>query len=243
MELGPAIFEKKYKTTQIHPEGEKLFREIFKPKNWDFEMFKEALIVSGKLNAYPFNTPDSIHLGALRKSIDVIKEKTLKTGNEYSKGFFVDLTENKLIGGKTVEGDDRSCQVNWDKPENDHKLRHSILLHSHPTVYAGVHLSPRDYITFLDDPELVSMMMTCSGTELMALKTSQTPNNFNQKSLEKSINALSDEFLGKNATIQDVVRYQKAVCLENALSLYIATQSNRDLAVKVDLFDDEKIYN
>ncbi|HBI17181.1 MAG TPA: hypothetical protein DDY52_03470 [Candidatus Moranbacteria bacterium] len=243
MEFGPAIFEKKYKTPAINPKDEEIFREILKPKNWDFKMFKSALIVSGKLNAYPFNTPDSIHLGALRRSIDVIKEKTLKTGNEYSKGFFVDLTENKLIGGKTTEGDDHSCYANWDKPENDHELKHSILLHSHPTVYAGVHLSPRDYITFLNDPELVSMMMTCSGTELMALKTFQTPNNFNQNSLEKSINALLAEFLGKNPKIPDIIRYQKAVCLENALSLYIATSSNKDLAKKVDLFDDEKIYS
>lgn len=243
MNFGPNIFEKKYHETTIDPKSEMLFRDIFKPKNWDFEMFKEALIFAGKLKIYPFSTPDSIHLGALRKSIDAIKEKTSKTGNEYSKGFFVDLTENKLIGGKTEEGNSHSCIVNWDKPKNDHELRRSILLHSHPTVYAGIHLSPRDYITLLNDPELISMMMTCGDTELMAVKTSQTPNNFNQKSLEKSVNDLSDEFIGSNLKMQDIIRYQKAVCLENALSLYIATSSNKDLATKVDLFDDKKIYS
>lgn len=243
MEFGPNIFEKKYKPVQIHPENEKEFRDILRPKNWDFEMFKQALIISGKLNAYPFITPESIHLGALRKSIDAIKEKTYKTGNEYSKGFFVDITENKLIGGRTTEGNSHSCTVNWDKPKNDHKLKRSILLHSHPYDFSGIHLSPTDYITFLNDPELISMMMTCGDTELMAIKTSQTPNNFNQEKLRKSINNLSDEFLGKKPNMQDIIRYQKAVCLENALSLYIATSSNKDLAKKVDLFDDEKIYS
>ena len=243
MEFGPAMFEKKYKTPTINPNDEEIFREILKPKNWDFGMFKNALIAASKIETYPFTTPDSIHLGALRKFIDDIKKRTLETGNEHGKGFFVDLKDNKLISGKTTQGDENSCQINWEKPDNDHKLKKVISLHSHPMDSLSIHLSPDDYTYFLGNSELISMIMTCADTELLVLKSSRTPANFDQEKLKKSIGNLSEEFLGRNPKMEDIIRYQKAVCLENALSLYIATSSNKDLAKKVDLFDDEKIYS
>lgn len=236
--MGINRINDRYCEFQVSSNDEKNFRDMLKPRNWDFDRFKKVLISSSKIKTYPYETPESIHLGALRKSIDDIKKRTSETGKEHGRGFFVDLVENKLIGGKITQGDSHSCYINWDKPNTPNRLKRVISLHSHPQSFSGIHLSPEDYISFLNDPELISMIMTCGNTELITLKSSQTPNNYNSKDLERLMADNSREFLSSGIKINNLIEFQKAICLENALSLYIATETNRDLSTKVNLFDN-----
>jgi len=232
----------RYSERKLHKDDEQIFREMLKPRHWDFGKFKEVLVTSSILETYPYNTPESIHFGKLRKFVDDLKKKTSETNKEHARGCFVNLKEKKLTFGKTTRGDEHSGRINWDTPESSaSNYKRTMSFHTHPTIYSGLHLSPTDYVTFLNDPEQVCMLINCADTELLVLKSSRTPDAFNLQALQKEVESNTKEFLPQDSKLQDIIRFNKAVCIDNALSLYMATSKNRDLAEKVDLFDDPEM--
>jgi len=225
-----------YHKRAVGTDNEKIFRDILTPKNWDFQRFKKVLFIASLLETYPYFTPESIHFGALRKIIDSIKKPTIEDGNERHRGCFINIKKEELLAGKISLGNNESCIPNWDKPRDDGLYKRAIDIHSHPNSWHGVHFSGQDYLGFLSDKELISQIVSCGNVELMALKSASTPDNQDGKTLERKIDGLEKEFLGRNLSMDDLIKFQKMLCIENGLSLYIASEANRDLAEKVNLF-------
>lgn len=214
-------------------------QELAKQKHWDREEFKQVLIESGVARKYPENTAQTIDIGAFRDFLDDINKKSKITNNEHGRGCFADTTSKKLIFGKVTEGNHESCNINWDKPVLCiNNLRRSLSCHSHPKA-SNVSFSVQDYKHLLLDNELLAEIMTCGEVELIIMKTSVTPSICRKEALDKKLDVIFREFLSGTFTQQEIVRFNKAVCIENGLSLFMVGSLDRNIASKIDLFNED----
>lgn len=213
------------------------FRKMLMPKDWDFELFEKAMVFSALLNIYPYSTPETIDLKMLKSFIDKMKKRTSETGNEHARSCFANIAEKKLIFGKTTMGDKHSCSINWDTPPGSSSLffKRIMSIHTHPSDISGIHFSDEDCTTFLCNSENIATMVICADTELLTIKTFQTPKLFILKDLKSKINETRKKFLSGFPRLADIINFTKAICADNNLSLYVIKSNNGHLAEKVYL--------
>lgn len=114
--------------------------------------------------------------------------------------------------------------------------------HTHPTntfAETAHGMSGEDYTELLSDPsEQFALMAWGEGDfRMVVLKTSVTPNKMSQEDVKTRIKKLEDEFLhGKSGiSMKDVVDFNKMMCLEFGLTMYLADAKSRDLYDRVDV--------
>lgn len=226
----------RYMNVKEREKEKEIFMKLLSPKSWNFTLFEKVLVYSSLLDYYPFTTPETIHLSELRTFTDRLKEKTKKTKKEHARSCLADLINKKIIFGKTTRGDCSCCLINWDLPPGSHPLymKRIMFMHTHPPDSYGIHLSTEDYITFLYNSDNIAMMMVCENTELLTLKTFQTPKRFDLENLNRNIGEIEKKYLSGFSKLIDLINFTKAVCAYNYLSLYIIKSGNGDLAEKIN---------
>jgi len=233
--------------SRVHPEDAKRLEQLTQPKSWDFQQFRKILIAIGMVGggaAIPApNRPDTIHLQGFRQYIDNLLTRTKTNGREHAQVVFVDAGRQSLImSGKITIGSSIETRLDTTKEPGREKYQRRIgSLHTHPVngISITTHgLSGQDYRTFLGDPEQQMMIVACGeSTLMMVLKTSTTPNNLSRNAIDKRIKSCEQDYLessGKHP-LQKVVDFNKGVCMELGLTMYLANQRNRDLFTRVEV--------
>jgi hypothetical protein len=231
----------------IHPEDAKKIDDLTTPRNWDYEQFKIVLVALGTVGggqAIPAkNRPNSIHLQNWRKHINDLVSRTRKNGREHARVVFVDKERHTLVfSGKITVGTATRTRLDMTSAPGRELYQAPIAsIHSHPLdkrTLAAHGFSGQDYRTFLGDPRQQAMLITYGEKNvMMILKTSVTPNNMSEASINRRIANCEEEFLtsSKSHPLEKIVAFNKTVCMETGLTLYVADENSRDLFNRVSV--------
>ncbi|MBX9765089.1 hypothetical protein K2X83_00405 [Patescibacteria group bacterium] len=227
---------------RVSPNDRKVLDEISAPRHWDSEIFSKVLVALAKVgrgaSISGSKRPESIHLQGLRPFVDKLIAETAKTGKEHARVFFADVDKGTLVGGKTTRGNSDSVHLNFDTQPGRDKFQKPVLtVHVHPDSIASHGFSAQDYAVFLSDLRQQAMMIAYSPTSrLMILKTSVTPNSSRDSVLAR-IKGTEADFIQKFKTdpLASVVEFNKTVCIELGLVLYLASEKSNDTFERVPL--------
>ena len=229
----------------IAPEVSVLLDEITKPPHdWSFQKFKNSLVamavVSTEERHYlpARNRPESIDIKPLRKYIDEIRRLTNESGREFGRVFFVDTENQQFIAGKKSEGTERQVLMDWSKPGDNQNLRRLFSVHGHPSgPRALAHgMSGADYSNFITNRSEMFKVIVWDDYTMLALKTSVTPNGLLPKRVDEKIEELNKEVFGDwQNPVSKIVDFNRLVCLEFGMMLYLADKSNKDVVKRVNV--------
>ncbi len=227
----------------INPKDRGVLERMTAPSNWDSSKFTEVMVALAKVgrgNAVPAgNAPKTLHLQAIRPLIDTLVSRTRETNREHARVFFADIEKAILVGGKTTIGSESSAHLDFTKQTGREKLQKAVLtVHTHPDDLTSHGLSGTDYRTFMSDPEQQAMMIAYgSASRLMVLKTSVTPNNTWSKDSDVRLRGIEAEFMPtiKKNPLLGMVAFNKTVCLELGLTMYLANETSNDLFERVNV--------
>jgi hypothetical protein len=231
---------------KTHPEISKILDELTLPRNWDFDRFKRvflALGIIGNGQALPApNRPDSVHFQGFRRYVDGLIQRTRQNGEEHAQPVFVDLDYRGFVMGKVTHGKENEVRLDIDKQPGRERFQRLIgSVHTHPSGVSPdtAHgLSGQDYRTLLSDPSQQLMMITWGNEyRMLILKTSVTPNNLKPAQVDAKVKACEDEFLRDSTKLQiiRVVEFNKTICAEFGLTMYLADINSRDLFNRVNV--------
>ncbi len=214
-------------------------------KDWNYERFKLVMIslaIAGKGVHIPArNRPDSIRLSGFGEYTDRLVSLTQQRGIEYSQVVLVDTKNRTLVSGKIVDGNENSVELDYtQQPGREDVQRVVGTFHTHPYSMYANGLSDTDYVTFLSNKDHQFMMIAYgSNNRIFVMKTSVTPNNLSQKSIERRIkDAMADYFeLSEKHPYLQVVDFNKSVCSELGLTMYLANNENSDLFTRVNVVE------
>jgi|GEM_PF-5066658 hypothetical protein len=244
-----------YLRSIIHPQDKKTLDILTRDKHWDSAQLRNVLVSLAKLptgNAIPAeNAPESIHLQAWRPFIDDLMKRTVANGREHSRVVLADTGTGKIVmSGKIAVGSEDSTALLTDKqPGRRFKQIAVGSIHTHPPASSmqiakgnmSQHgLSGQDYRVLIGDLDQQLMMIAYgSANSMFALKTSATPNGIATKSLDARITECERDYLSRNGRpyMQQVADFNKAICTEFGLCLYMATQQTRDLFERIPVVD------
>lgn len=233
--------------SRIHPEDVQVLDQLTQPKSWDFKQFRKVLIalgIVGNGQAIPApNRPDTIHLQGLKQYTDDLLKRTKVNDREHAQVVFVDTDRKSLVmSGKITIGSATETRLDTTKELGREKFQRIIgSLHTHPVTgnsMAAHGLSGQDYRTFLNDPEQQMMMIAYGeSTLMMVLKTSATPNNLSEEAVDGHMKSCEQDYLDASSEypIQKIVDFNKGVCMELGLTMYLADQRSRDLFTRVEV--------
>lgn len=144
-----------------------------------------------------------------------------------------------MISDKTYIGDATSCQVITQLPHPE-KLGIERLvadIHVHPGFLNSHGLSNADYSSFISESREIAKIITWSGGTMMALKTTATPNNLDPETVTKQVAVINHDFYVApfKDPFQKIIDFNKAICTEFGMTLYLAPINNRALATRVDV--------
>lgn len=186
------------------------------------------------------NRPESIHLRGLRPVIDELRALTLEREKESARAVLVDTAKGALIvSSKTTVGDDHSTWLIWaQQPGREKYQKRALPIHVHPdnaSIGGAQGFSDGDYVGLLADRETLGAIMVFGKDIFLVLKTSVTPNNLSRQAIEKRVSEARQDYYdnGMRRNIEGLVAFNKAVCAEFGLVLYLATSQTRDLAKRV----------
>lgn len=229
----------------IHPDDKKIIETVTSSRNWDYQQFKLNLTLLAAVKQYipAHNRPESIHLQGLRPSIEDLKSRTKATGKEYARVIFADPESQqnpRLILGKTTEGSSTQVRLDFTKPADVPKAKSVLTVHVHPLdsrpMANALGASEADFKNLLADPDQQGMLIEWGDYDFLILKTSATPNRLEPNSIEKRLKEAREDFLDSNGTSKAFIErardFNKAVCSEFGMVLYIASPENRDLATR-----------
>lgn len=218
---------------------------LTQPKNWDYDLFKRVLLFLRQTKssyAIPaINRPDSIHLQGLGETISKLLRLTLESSSEHAQMLFIDHGHNSLVTGKITKGSATQVRLNTDKQPGRELFQTAIgSFHTHPTNGGGEQLahglSGQDYKTLLSDNKQQLMVIAFgANTRIMVLKTSVTPTDISSQSLSNRMCDCENDYLSakdKNPMVA-VVNFNKSVCTEFGLLMYVADQQSKDLFNRV----------
>jgi len=215
---------------------------------WDSDIFSKVMVALAKLkegNYIPStNRPDSVHLQNLMRIMNDLLRRTEETKKEHARIILADTQAEKLVAGKLLIGDENSVTIMEEKQPGREKMQKVIgTMHTHPggeraLVYG---LSDGDYKGFMRDKHHQVMLISYGDLKeryaIMVMKTSVTPNNISPENIKRRIEECNKEFL-KNLEVWDIhkfVNFNKAICLEFGLTMYLATPKTRDLFERVNV--------
>lgn len=210
-------------------------------KNWDFQQFTRVIVALSTIDQYMpgSRAPQSIHIQGFRKKLDRLYELSDEAGLEHAQPILTDLDTRKFVYGRITRGSKHRVRLDLKKQEGrEHLQRRVLSMHIHPKgegLGNGLGLSGADFITLLSDPEQIGMMMRVIDTIFLVLKTNVTPNNLGKGAVEKMIKQISEDYLvnsGKIGLLR-LVDFNRAVCMESGMVLFMATKQSRDLMERV----------
>lgn len=233
--------------SRINPDDARVIDQLTQSRRWDYAQFRQVLIALGVVgNGYSIpasNRPDSIHLQGWRQDLDDIVQRTGSIHKEHGKTVFVDTQKKSLIMGLLIIGDERQILLDpMPQPGREGVQKAIALLHTHTGVGDNLFMangfSDADYVALISNPELQALLVGFGDRNLMmALKTSVTPNNLSQESIERRVRSTREDFIdeSKNHPLVAVAEFNKAVCSEFGLVLYKADAQQRDLLTRVEV--------
>lgn len=234
----------------MHPDDRRMLDTLTEPKSWNSANFHQILVSIGTLGngvSIPaHNRPDSIHLQEWRDVIENLSERSKSEGKEFGRVLFVDTRNQKLIFSRVSVGDESKININSTPPDLSRARDFVVIgdVHTHPThkgsYLTGHGMSPEDYYSLTSEPQQQFAMLSYGEFDrLLVLKTSATPNSLSPASIRKRISLAEKDFLkfegGPIGSIKSVVDFNKAMCLEFALVMYIANKESADLFTRVDV--------
>ena len=221
--------------------GRSVMEELARPRAWTYERFRRVLIASAVLDedipgAY---TPDSVDLGKLARHAQDLTAKAAIDGNEWCRVFLVDVESRALLQGKTTKGNRRSVLPDWSgQPGREPMQRRSFCIHTHPmamqTVTQG--FSEGDYEGFLWDRQQRVIIMVSGDSTMMVLQTSATPRVSSPKGIDQRLDMIEREArrgAGTPGSADCVIDFNKEVCVQFGLCLYIGGEDGRMKRVRV----------
>jgi hypothetical protein len=230
---------------RVHPKDQAIINEITTPRNWNYERFRRVVISLATVRQYvpAYNRPDSIHFQGLRSSIDKLR-KMAENEKEHAQVVFADVGRETLILGKISSGTKRSVKLDLTpQPGRKSFQRRALTIHVHPEemrsdIGHNFGLSDDDFVALLSDREQIGMFMVFGKNIFIALKTTATPNNLKKDSVKRRIEMAKNDYLeaGRNTTsFESTANFNKAVCSEFGLTLYLATPQTGNLANRVEV--------
>lgn len=232
-----------YQAKKIHPDDQKVLDQITSPKHWDYGQFKKAIVSIGLLGegvSIPaYNRPESIHMQGWREVIDDLLERSSNDGNEYARVFFVDeVKQTTFFSDKISRGNKTSARLVFEKPASRPHSKPIGSLHVHPVGLMSEHgFSDTDYLTFLSDRRQQVMGIVFGKNIMLVMKTSATPNNSDQGFLKREISTLREEFFDTptESVVLKTINLNKQICTQFGLTLYTATEKDRDLLSRAEV--------
>jgi len=223
---------------------------VTSPKYWDYSDFEKATCVLTTFGPGVFvpayNRPESIHLQGMRRTIDALDAKTDHTGKEHARSVLADVESRSLVYGRTTTGSAFRTRIDTARqPGREQYQRLVGSIHTHPLTIGEAGLesvshgfSNKDFTTFLTDLDQQFMIIRFGRNTLIMLKTSATPNSLSEESVEAHVQSLTDEFISGNhpsTVLAQAITFNKAVCTEFGLTLYLATEKSKDLAQRIEV--------
>lgn len=231
-------------TSKTHPADLATLEFLTQAKNWDYPQFRKVLIalgiVSNGQSIPAVNRPETIHLQGWRTYIDDLLTKTNANGREHARVIFVDIERKSLVmSGRITVGTNEFVSLDTTKEPGREEFQKFIAsIHIHPNGLASHGFSGQDYQTFLLNKSNQAMLIGYGESNLiMVLKTSATPNNLSRSRVDRQVKDCEDDYL-KNSngnTFLNVIEFNKAICSELGLTLYIAGKNSRDLFKRVEV--------
>lgn len=227
----------------MHPEDAETLDLMTQPKSWDYHKFSEVMVALGIVGEGNFiparNAPESVHLQGWREFINDLQNKTRTTGKEYARTILSDFERKKLVMGKITSGTEGSVMIDVSKQPGREKFQRRIAtLHTHPLELTAHGLSDQDYRAFLSDAEQQAMLIAYGeGCLIMIMKTSVTSANLSRNTLEKIIKDCEADFLRRESSsiFESMIEFNREMCIELGLTMYMATKESRDLFERVKL--------
>lgn len=230
---------------RVHPKDKQVIDRITQSRNWDYRQFRQAVVALATVGQYipAYNRPDSIHIQGLRPCIDELKAMTADKGKETARTVFADTQKKSLVvSGRTTVGSEHSVRLDVTPQKGRERYqKRALSVHVHPVggvIGEGQGLSGQDYKTLLTDSEQQGMIMVFGDSVFIPMKTSVTPNNPNRESVERQVEEIKEDYLDNDKSrphIDRLVAFNKAVCSEFGLTLYMATPETKDLANRVEV--------
>ncbi|MFH0863960.1 MAG: hypothetical protein V1858_02655 [Candidatus Gottesmanbacteria bacterium] len=226
--------------------------QLTAPKYWDFQRFKNIEIVLAATDSYlpAYNRPDFINLGPFRTYRNELRDNTDRTHHEWGMLVIADTDprSSTLFVTKSVEGTGHSVTLEVKyQPGRDQFQKNIGLLHSHnvpkdakaETKTGQLSFSGKDYFNLLVNQNMQFFLLIYGETALLALKTAATPNNMSEEKLTKRLDSLRDEFMRKKrgSFRERLVDFNKQVCIEFGMTLYLSSKDSGDMFVRVPVTD------
>ena len=228
----------------IHPKDQEALDRLTEPRNWDYGQFRSILVALAKVGNGQSITarhrPDSIHLQGWRQYTDDLVERSRESGKEHARVILADTDKDSLVvSGKITVGSKHSVRLDVSRQPGREIFQKAIAsLHVHPDSPTSHGLSGQDYKTFLADSEQQAMMIAYGkANRIMVLKTTVTPNNLTESTIDQRIKDAEGDYL-ENSTKHPVLRVvdiNKSVCSEFGLVMYMADEKNNDLFERVNV--------
>lgn len=231
---------------KVHPRDQETVDRLTKSRNWDYPQFRRVVVALATVGQYipSYNRPDSICIQGLQPFIKNLKTMTAQRGKETARAVFADIGRKTLVvSGKTTVGTEKQGRLDFTpQPGRERWQKGSLSIHAHPVATSdrsGHGLSNEDYFTLLSDRQQLGMFMVFGESVFLALKTSVTPNNLSESSIKERINDAWHDYLeagkARDNVMERVVNFNKAVCSEFGLTLYLATVKTGNLANRVEV--------
>lgn len=224
----------------VHPDDLEVLGRMTDSKNWDSANFSEVLVALAKLGnkiGIPArNRPESIHLQSLRPLLDDLRKRTKDTGREHARSLFADIKRSKLVGGRVTIGSKNQVFIDaTPKPGEEQVQRFIGSIHTHPSIEGGREygFSGQDFEGFLASPGEQAMIIAYGEAYvLLVMKTSVTPNNLDPNIIHQRVEEAVKEF-NPAASMSNLVNFNKDICTEFGIVMYMATPKTRDLFERI----------
>lgn len=143
-------------------------------------------------------------------------------------------------------GTDRNMKMDYTLPDPTRPRDFVVIgyVHTHPThsesFATGHGMSPQDYYALLGrHDQQVAMISFGENSRLLAMKTSVTPNGLDPETVKARVNDVKKDFLHLTydlpGTMKAVVDFNRNVCLEFGLTMYMATKETKDQFNRVNV--------
>lgn len=236
--------ESPYQNIVTTPEIQSMLKEITgKDKDWDYQLFKRALIALTASGQYipAENRPESVDISRLKRGhIDDLKRKSKETKRPFSRIFVVDSEQIQFKSGplKYGNGPRVDSSIKLEKGREKYQSRvMSIKTYSGDTPNNGPHL--QDFKEFLKTKSEIAHIWSHTETNdaYLILKTGATPNNMDPMEIDGSLRKIeNDTILSVEQPLDKAAKeFTAQVCLEYGLMLYKADLESDSIAKRVPL--------
>lgn len=215
------------------------------PRKWSFAKLVNAFTTLAmindrkNINYIPLhNRPDVLELTPLSQTMDKLRNYTKKESMETGMAYFIDPLKGEIVPGDQSFGTEKSVRLDWTWPYGKINLKRCFSIHTHPGDEKNfAHgFSEGDYEDFIREKSEMMKIIIWGDWTLVVLKTSGTPNTMDVGRIKERVDQISREvFVDPKETVKSLVEFNKLVCLEFGLTLYIAKPKDNYVAKRVNV--------